>query len=178
VRGSIADSLRQISTADLADLVDAASHRQSQSPAVSSATFAASHIDLRGGTVEWPLSICLTIDQAERCRSAPGLKQLPRWQNGVLLGGRWYIVGRQPVGDPPPILYPWAPDLRIPLKAAGILVMKPSQSMAVGEQLLWFTEIPESVDAVQVGYVNGDDIVITQISFGSPTFSAFRRPDF
>jgi hypothetical protein len=167
-------ALRPIDGADLTALVEAASGRVQQLPEVAASDFPEGRIVLRGGTAEWPLAICLVLDSAQRCRSTAGLQQMPQWQNSVLIDGRWFLVGRRPAADPSPIVFPWTPDLSAQFPQGRLIA--PAQAQVVGDQLLWYAEIPDDVDAVGVGYLDNGSVVSTTAKT-SPHSGAERRPD-
>ena len=174
---SIVAALRPVSGVDLANLVDAANERVLRLPEVGAAEFVGSRVVFRGGTTDWPLAICLAIDQVERCRSTAGLHQFASWQNSVLIGGQWFLVGRQPATDPSPIVYPWTPGMSSPFPAGTVI--EPTGSQIVGDQLLWYAAIPAPIHAVGVGHLEGNTVVITS-QHPIPTWPngpAFRRPD-
>ena len=174
---SIIAALRPVSGVDLANLVDTANERVLRLPEVGAAEFAGSRVVLRGGTTDWPLAICLAIDQVERCRSTAGLHQFSSWQNSVLIAGQWFLVGRQPATDPSPIVYPWTPGMSSPFPAGTVI--EPTGSHIVGDQLLWYAAIPAAIAAVGVGHLEGNTVVITSQhpTLASPNGPAFRRPE-
>ena len=171
---AILHAVSPITGLELRDMINTANDRVIQQPEVMASEFPGGRIVLRGGTAEWPLAICLELVQFERCRSTAGLHQFSSWQNGVLVDGRWFIVGRQPASDPGPVVYPWTTDLALQFPKGTVYA--PTQSQVVDDQLLWYAEIPPGIDAVGVGYLNGDTVVNT-----TPTarglMSAIRRPD-
>ena len=59
------------------------------------------------------------------------------------------------------------------------MVIEPTGSQIVGDQLLWYAAIPAAIDAVGVGHLEGNTVVITSQhpTPASPNGPAFRRPD-
>ncbi len=167
-------SLRPASLNQIRDLADKASDRLINLPEVASADFTAARVVLRGGTTKTSITICLQIDQRERCRSAPGLLEVPHWENGVTIDGRWFIVGRQPAADPTPVLYPWDPNNSAMSPSATIIA--PTQAHVVGSDLLWYAEVPQGIDTVGIGHLDNGTLV--SITTGSPNSSGIARPNW
>jgi hypothetical protein len=76
-----------------------------------------------------------------------------------VIGGQWLLVGRQPATDPSPIVYPWTPGMSSPSPAGTVI--EPTGSQIVDDQLLWYAAIPAAIDAVGVGHLEGNTVVIT-----------------
>jgi hypothetical protein len=171
---TLTEALEPATTVQLAELAVAANRRLLQLPEIASSGAGVAQVVLRGNIATYPSTICLRIDGDEQCRSSRAQQQTKIWTEVVEIGTRWFIVGRQPATDPPPVAFAWKPG---PAPTADDAT-QPDLTTVVGDDLLWYAQLPPSPHAVASGHVTAQGAVVDML--GRPNsgalWSGWSRP--
>ena len=159
-------ALRPATNDQLAGLAGAANQRLLRLPPVASTSDGVAQVVLRGRVATNPSTICLRIAADEQCRSARAQQQMKTWTEVVEIGTRWFIVGRQPATDPPPVAFAWQPGNRPTADDA----IQPDLTAVVGDDLLWYTEVSGTPHAVGSGHITAQGTTVDML--GRPSTGA------
>jgi hypothetical protein len=159
-------AMQPASNEQVARLAAAANQRLLQLPEIASSSTGAAQVVLRGNTATNPSTICLRIDADEQCRSTRAQQQRATWTEVVNFGPRWFIVGRQPATDPPPVAFAWRPGYAPSANDA----IQPDLAVAVGSDLLWYADVSAVPHAVASGHITARGTAVDMI--GRPSAGA------
>ena len=160
LRPTVLNSLEPTTVAKLGEVASLSNTRQLQLPVVAATTPGPTQLLLRGGTTDDPVSLCLRTDNDEQCRSSRAQRQMTKWTEVVRIGTRWFILGRQPATDPPPVAYRWQPN---GADATLADVIQPDLTDVVGTDTLWYAELPPDLDAVGSGHITNQGVLVDLI---------------
>jgi hypothetical protein len=171
---TLADAMEPATAVQLAGLVFDANQRLLQLPEIASTGAGVAQVVLRGNNATNPSTICLRIAGDEQCRSSRAQQQRPNWTEVVEVGKRWFVIGRQPATDPPPVAFAWQPG---PAPTADDAI-QPDLTAVVGDDLLWYARLPASPRAVASGHITAQGAVVDML--GRPNsgalWSGWARP--
>jgi|CXWL01.1.fsa_nt_gi hypothetical protein len=168
----ILESLQPTDGTTAVQLQTAMSQRLEQAPPVKTVGFGDATIQLRGGTVAVPQSLCLTFTDATTCRAVnPAVPPNTSALRSMIVDGRWFVIGFQPAAEPAPGLYEWSPNLP-DVVPADVRVVHVS-TLTDEARTYWMAEIPTGIDNVGFGEIGTDGSLTTGFPLSE---SGLRRP--
>jgi hypothetical protein len=160
-RQAILDALGNLSVAQRETLRNDASQRLALLPELARETLPTGTIVLRGGTLDRPTALCLSVDAAEACQLASLTSPIAPVAHAPI-NGKWYFFGLDLAAPQALVDCTAAWPGNVPLAQAI-----PRDTLHTSTSTFWIATIPPESSCIRIGKITKGSIDLTGISGGS-----------